>query len=213
MSFDRLAPVYRAMEAMLAGGLMQRCRTAHLTAVGGAPRVLVYGEGPGRFVEALLARHPQAAVVVVEASARMIWEARRRLPSPAAIDWIHADARAWAPEPEAFDVIASHFFLDCFPPEDLRLLVPAAARGLRPGGLWLLSDFQRAAHGWRRWRSRAILWLMYRWFRVVTRLPASRLECPDQFLERQGLNLESRRLFSAGLLRADLWRRPPPPGV
>ena len=66
MSFDRLAPHYRWMERILAGEKLQRCRTAHLDSVNTAERVLLAGEGNGRFLVHLRHTLPKAHIVCDE---------------------------------------------------------------------------------------------------------------------------------------------------
>jgi len=67
-SFDLLAPHYRWLEWFLAGGKLQRCRTACLGMIA-APKVLSYGEGNGRFLAALCRKFPEAEVTSVDAGA------------------------------------------------------------------------------------------------------------------------------------------------
>ncbi len=68
MSFDRLAPYYRGMERLLAGNKLHRCRTAWLEEVRDAKRILLAGEGHGRFLEVCAREFPQATIVCVDAS-------------------------------------------------------------------------------------------------------------------------------------------------
>ncbi|MEO6787625.1 MAG: class I SAM-dependent methyltransferase, partial [Chthoniobacteraceae bacterium] len=99
MSFDRLAPHYRWMEWLLAGGKLQHCRTAFLHAVPPPRSVLMVGEGNGRCLVELLRAHPDAHVTCVDASARMLDRARARLRAHglggSAVEFIHADIREW----------------------------------------------------------------------------------------------------------------------
>ena len=62
MSFDLLAPHYRWMEWVLAGEKLQRCRTAWLEVLPAPARVLILGEGNGRFLEALMRQIGRAHV-------------------------------------------------------------------------------------------------------------------------------------------------------
>jgi hypothetical protein len=104
-----------------------------------------------------------------------------------------------------FDAVASHFFLDCFNPEQLERICTIVAACATPGARWLISDFRLPERGWQRLRGRSILWLLYRFFRAATRLPAKRLTHPDRLLERAGLRLESRMHYNQGLLHSDVW--------
>jgi len=211
MSFDLLAPFYTGMELISAGGKLQRCRTAYLEHIPAPRRILTLGEGHGPFLAACRARFPEARIVVAEGSARMIEQARRRLEkagltSPL-VEFIHVDVFQWTPPPAAFDLIATHFFLDCFTAAQIELLVPRIASAGTERATWLLADFQEARQGWRRTRSRVILALLYLFFRVVTRLPGRRLTAPDPYLQRAGFRLEERRTYEWELLKSDLWRK------
>lgn len=211
MSFDLLAPHYRWMEIVLAGEKLQRCRTAFLDRVAGTENVLILGEGNGRFLLECRRKLPRAKIVCVDASAGMLAAAQKRLAGQGddrrGIDFICADALAWRPPEIEFDLIVTHFFLDCFRREQLELLIGKMARSAAPRANWLLGDFQCAEAGLRRHRSRLILWSMYRFFRVVTHLSAKSLTPPDDFLQKHGFVLRERLVRDWGLLHSDWWQR------
>lgn len=211
MSFDRLAPHYRWMEWLLAGGKLQRCRTAFIRDIPPPHRVLMLGEGNGRCLVELLRAFPDAHFTCVDASARMLGCARARVLkrglSDAGIEFMHADALRWEPPDAQFDLLVTHFFLDCFAPEQLAKLVPRLAAAGTAEARWLLADFCEPSSGFAKWRARCILRAMYCFFRRMTRLPARRLTPPDAFLERSGFALSKRLLADWGLLHSDLWQR------
>jgi len=214
MSFDRLAPHYGWMEILLAGSRLQRVRTTWLAELVGCRRLLVAGVGHGPALAAVLKAHPALHITCVDASARMLLHARRRAQRAGAdlsrLTFIHAALPGWQPTAR-FDAVATHFFLDCFPPGQLRAVVSELAALATPDARWIVSDFIVPAHGARRWRARAVHALMYRFFRVATRLPARRWTNPDPLLARAGFRLAGRRTSEWGLLQADLWRRTPGP--
>lgn len=210
MSFDRFAPHYRWMEAVLAGGKLQRCRVAFLDEVTQARHALIVGEGNGRFLSALLKVNPSVRVLCVDGSARMLEQARARLErdglKTAAVEFVHADVMAWSPPRAGFDLLVTHFFLDCFPPGQLEEIVGRLQRAATSDAQWLLADFCEPASGLARWRALPILKLMYAFFRITTGLPARRVTPPDPFLERHGFELVARRHAEWGLLHTDLWK-------
>ncbi|RYD31103.1 MAG: class I SAM-dependent methyltransferase, partial [Verrucomicrobiaceae bacterium] len=131
MNFDRMAPHYRWLEFLFAGGTLQRCRTAWLDKVTRCRSVLITGEGDGRFLEACAKRLPEADILCVDASAGMLAQAQKRTQATAdcgaregaRITFQHAMLPGWEPPAVQFDLIVTHFFLDCFTPEDLRRVV------------------------------------------------------------------------------------------
>ena len=195
MTFDTLAPHYRWLETAIAGRVLQRARLAHLAALDRAERVLLVGEGPGRFLAALRARRPEVEITVLDASAAMLRQ---------------ADLTRWQAPAAAWDAVVTQCVLDCFAPATHARVVATLARAARPQADWLLTDFTvPTAPGWRRWRARGAHALMYGAFRVVTRLEARALTPPDGALFRAGFVLKSRRSFNHGLLHADHWQRAP----
>lgn len=208
VSFDHLAPHYRWMEAVTAGPLLQRARTTWLDAIEGRQQVLCAGEGPGRFLDALVSRHPSVAATYLDASPGMARVAQRRVHgSSGEVHWLQVDVTTWDPPPRVFDVIATHFMLDCFAPSTLRSVVHRLAAAATHDAIWLVTDFAVPPRGLLRWRAQAMLAVMYASFRATTGIDASVLTEPDEYLQLEGFRLAGRRTSSLGLIRADLWRR------
>ena len=218
MSFDSLAAHYRWMEWLLAGRKLQRCRTTFLRRIHPPREVLLLGEGNGRFLEALLQMHPQARVTCVDASAAMLKHARARLVAGGGdlsdVSFVHSDIFSWAAPQERFDLIVSHFFLDCFRPKEVDWIVDRIAAAAAPNAQWLLADFREPATGPARWRARLILRSMYVFFRCLTGLSGSRITPPEKFLLARGFRLREQAITEWGLLHSDWWSRgactPPP---
>lgn len=211
MSFDTLAPYYRALEFVTAGRLLQRGRTAFLPEASRSRRALLLGEGPGRFLVALLRTNANVEVTCVDASGRMIAQAVRAMArhglSPTRVRFEQADARAWTSHLAGFDLVATHFFLDCFGTEELEHLVARISQVAASEATWLLTDFRLPPNGWRRWRGRLLLAVLYAFFRAFAGLSASRLTPPDAYLEASGFQLAGRRLANFGFVQSDLWTR------
>jgi ubiquinone/menaquinone biosynthesis C-methylase UbiE len=207
MSFDRLAPHYRWMEWLLAGGKLQRCRTTFLDTLPTARHALLLGEGNGRFLREFLLKQPGARVTCIDASPCMLKEARRRVRADERVTFVCCDVTEWEPPKGEFDVVVSNFFLDCFRPEQIGLIAEKISAALTDDARWLIADFCERRSGWRKWRARVILQAMYWFFRRATALPTGRLTVPDTILARHGFELQARRTFEWGLLQSDLWVR------
>ena len=108
MNADRLAEAYRWVEYAAFGGALERCRYERLAELAAARRVLVLGEGDGRFAARLLRENGAVQVVVMESSARMIRVAQRRLGESVRVEWRMGDvlAAAWPEGP--FDAVVTH---------------------------------------------------------------------------------------------------------
>lgn len=95
MNADPLAASYRWLEYAAFGRALERCRFEFLQRAVAARRILILGEGDGRFLARLVECHPHAEIVIVDSSARMLDLARRRLPASAQarVEFQHLDAR------------------------------------------------------------------------------------------------------------------------
>ncbi len=209
MNFDRIAPFYQLIESVTAGSSVQKCRTALLPHLDTAHSVLLLGEGNGRFLVALREHFPDLKITVVESSGKMLQLLRRRLAkkslSEENLTLIQADIRDWNVPTGAFDAIVTNFFLDCFRPIELQTLIHKLAQGIKPNGVWLVSDFGKPPQLLRGLRAEIILKLMYGFFRRTARLDARRLTSPDEHLEDAGFHLREREVRDWGLLHADVW--------
>ena len=206
MGFDRLAPFYRTMEWLAAGGKMQRCRVRFLTEIPPPRSILIVGEGHGRFLPECVRRFPQARVTVIDSSRRMLGIARRKVRSDR-VDFIHADFLEIVGPTARHDLIVTHFFLDCFPAGELAEVVAKLGTVAAPHAHWLLADFEIAPAGAARWRSRVIVATLYGFFRSVTGIRAHQLVPPDADLRLAGFTRHRHETHDWGLLKTEWWTR------
>jgi demethylmenaquinone methyltransferase / 2-methoxy-6-polyprenyl-1,4-benzoquinol methylase len=126
--FDRIAPVYDAMNRLMSAGLDRRWRRLTARAVvRPGDRVLDACCGTGDL--ALAAREAGGEVVGLDFSERMLERARRK---SASIDWVRGDLLALPFPDEAFDVVTVGFGVRNV--EDLAAGLRELARVLRPAG-------------------------------------------------------------------------------
>lgn len=211
MSFDALAPWYRTLEWIAFGDDLQRCRAACLDEITAPRRALIVGEGNGRFLCELLSLHPGVEVDCVDASQRMLQLARKRvereLPGRTeCVRFLHQDITSWSPPEHRYDLVVTHFVLDCFPEAALTGIIRKLARAATGNSTWLFADFRVPRHGMARLRARGWLATMYLFFRVTARIPASELVDPTPSLRVEGFELARQHIFRRGMLKSEVWR-------
>ncbi len=212
MSFDRLASIYAVLENLSFGARLQDCRTAGLSWIEPPRRTLLLGEGDGRFLLEILQRFPDTRIHVIDASPAMLSRARNRVEKqlPDALDRIVFEEARMPHHPldaAAYDLLVTHFFLDCFDREGLERLLPYLAPCLTTDAQWLLADFRLPEQGWYRLRARLWLGLMYRFFALTTDLEARTLQDPRPILKSLGWRCDRYLLSDRDFLQASLWRR------
>jgi SAM-dependent methyltransferase len=194
------------MEYLSLGNLLERTRFAHLDvgALHGCRQALVLGDGDGRFTARLLARNPEVRVTAVDASARMLGLLRHRCAGFAdRVEARQCDAREFA-SVERFDLVATHFFLDCLTQAEVDELVKRVALRLDGGGRWVVSEF-RVPEGWLRWPAASFLRGLYLVFRMLTGLRVTRLPDHGVALRRAGLERVAEKRLLCGILTTELW--------
>src|SRR4029079_12822431 len=135
VSFDRVAPHYRWLETLAFGNQLQQARVAFVREIETPLRILIVGEGNGRFLTELM-RTGEPPVDCVEMSVRMIALARKQVPD-AHVNFIEADVRDLTLCQAHYDLIVSHFFFDCFTEGALAEIIARLANAAAPDAQWL----------------------------------------------------------------------------
>jgi SAM-dependent methyltransferase len=208
-NFDLIARPYRWLEYLTLGKALEECRAHFLPQLDDCRRALVLGDGDGRFLAQLLAHNPHLEVDAVDTSATMLELLRQRceaadLDADTRLCTHHSNALTF-PLARRYDLVVTHFFLDCFTQADLDVLVTRVASTLTPGALWLVSDF-RIPNGLIRIPARVFIRSLYLAFRVLTGLRTTHLPDHIAALTRCGLVRVAYRHSLAGVLTTELWR-------
>jgi ubiquinone/menaquinone biosynthesis C-methylase UbiE len=204
---DPIARWYRWFEYAGFGRGLERRRFAFLPEVAQARRILLLGDGDGRFLARLVAINRDAAIDYVDSSHKMLKLARSRN-SCDRVTFHHADALQIELPATTYDLIVAHFFLDCFNRHDAERLIERVAAAACPAARWLVSEFRQAPQGWRALWARLWLRVLYLFFRVATGLRTRQLIDHHPLLERHGFQLAHAESARFGLLVSELWSRP-----
>jgi demethylmenaquinone methyltransferase/2-methoxy-6-polyprenyl-1,4-benzoquinol methylase len=203
--FDRIAPVYDAMNRLMTAGLDRRWRSITLDeTVRSGDRVLDACCGTGDL--AIGARRRGADVVGLDFSTAMLERARRKDPN---VEWVQGDALGLPFEDGSFDAATVGFGVRNV--ADLEACLGELRRVLRPGGrlgiLEITTPRGPLAPFYKVWFDRIVpqLGKVLPGGDAYTYLPASvrRFPPPDELqalLERTGFSNVRYRLFAGGIV-------------
>ncbi len=204
--FDAIAPVYDGLSYLVFGRKIIDSQMAFLTELPAHGRVLLIGGGTGKVLNHLLSGRPHLTVDYVETSAQMIAQAKRNL-SPQLTDrvnWIHGTERSIRPE-RCYTVVFTAYFLDVFSAERLPMVFDVIGRYLLADGLWFYTDFSLLPQSalWKK----ALVKLMYCFFRFTTRLEGSRLIDVHPLFAERGYTCQKEKRFFSGLMVSRVYRK------
>ena len=210
-NFNRLATLYLWMEYLTFGPWLNRIRCAFLVDLHFCRRALVFGDGDGRFTERLLRANPTLQIDAVDASAAMLKSLLRRAgPSAIRVQTHLADARQWQPPARPYDLIVTHFFLDCLTTEEVQSLARQLRVAVSPSALWLVSEFAIPPSLFGRVIARPLVAALYLAFGWLTGLTVRILPDHRTALSASGFILVQHRELLWGLLTGELWSAEPP---
>lgn len=204
--FDKLALPYRWMEYLTFGPFLSRARRAFLPQLHQARRALLLGDGDGRFTAALLRRNPHVHAVAVDGSAAMLHRLSQRVAKQGngtRLTTLHANALADLPN-GPFDLVCTHFFLDCLTSAQCDTLAQHVAARMEPSAMWVISEFaipKNRFHG----VAQLLVGTLYAAFGLLTGLRVRTLPDYTASLHAAGLTRIALRTHLAGILRSELW--------
>jgi SAM-dependent methyltransferase len=229
-NFDKLARPYRWLEYLTFGRLLEQCRFHFLPQLQSHQQALVLGDGDGRFLCRLLQQNPALHATAVDISPAMLHlltarcnTARCKATDKQQLTTFQSDIRRFTPETNTrYDLIVTHFFLDCLTEEEIAALAtrlrphlqpgphPQPCADPQPGTEWIISEFALPSNPLLRPPARLLIRLLYTAFALLTGLTTRRLPNYQRILESNHWQCLEQKKFAAGLLTAQRWKFIPP---
>lgn len=215
--FDRLARPYRWMEYLSFGRALEHCRFHFIPDLVETRNALLLGDGDGRFAARLLRSAPLAQVHAVDSSTEMLAALKRRCDDAGAGDRVSvyvADLSRDFPgtlQQQRFDLITTHFFLDCLEEEQIEAMVLRLQPLLTNDVRWIVSEFN-VPDSAMRGPAKLLVGSLYLAFRILTGMRVRRLPDYQSTFEKLGFQRQCRAFHLGGLLLSEVWRLADPSG-
>jgi SAM-dependent methyltransferase len=212
MNCDGIARYYEVLEHLSFGRSLERSRFAFLGEARTSRRAIVCGGGDGRFLARLLRVNSRVEVDFVELSPKMMDLAERRVAGMGRayrerVRFRVGDVWEFEPRTDGYDLIVTHFFLDCFSEAQLAAIVACLGSWGTPDGRWIVSDFREAEGPVGRLWTRAVIRGLYAAFWVTTGLRVTRLPNYPAAIAREGYLLRCEEKALGGSYNPRFGRR------
>ncbi|HMF76065.1 MAG TPA: class I SAM-dependent methyltransferase [Bryobacteraceae bacterium] len=205
MNCDRIARWYRYGEYLTLGRALERRRREYLSETDEAKHVLILGDGDGRFTAEFLKWNRTARVDSIDLSKNMLQLASRRIAAlpfeTQAVRLRHADALT-TPFESKYDLIFTHFFLDCLSNAQIQELASRISHAATPDAKWIVSEFQTP-------NLAAALFVraLYFAFHLLTGSTVQRLPAYSSALTSNGFARIACKTALGGILISEFWKR------
>jgi hypothetical protein len=205
-NFNRLARAYKWMELASFGPWLWRCRCVFLDELDACRNALLIGDGDGRFTARFLTQNLLVRIDAVDASRAMLQALARSAGPLAGRVRLHlADARLLEPPSPPYDLVVTHFFLDCLTSDEVASLAEKLRGCVTPSARWLISEFAVPGGWFGRLLARPVIAGLYLAFWLLTGLSVRRLPNHRDALTKIGFRLIRHREWLGGLLISELW--------
>ena len=205
-NFNRIAPFYDFLARRIFGKAIQNSQTWLLSFVPENATVLIIGGGTGWILTEFLKHTNCRSILYLEASEKMLERSKKwyeKAPKTTTTVEFRMGTEASLKPEETFDVVFTGFLLDLFQPEPLHNLMATLNAHLKPGGTWLVADFEpkNATSFWQK----SLLKTMILFFKLTANLQANKLPDLQKAFARLPLNLQQQKFFYKNLIVAGVY--------
>lgn len=203
-NYNKTAWFYDSLARLVFGSALKNSQKHLLPLVPKNARILIIGGGTGQTLEDLAAlQYEGLDITFVEISANMTALAQKRNAGNNRVTFI-VDAIEQVQLDYNFDVIITGFLFDNYDDADLPPTFTHIHAALKPGGLWLNTDFQLTG----KWWQPLLLKTMYTFFRMFSSIPVSKLPDVSRVFALHGFNAIASATFYGDFILTKAYKKP-----
>ena len=196
--FDLLAPIYDGLAQLFIGRHIVSSQLHFLSHFRECKRLLILGGGSGWILKHIQQECPALEIDYIDVSPRMLQLARKNTDPGSRVNFI-LGTEDDIPD-QLYDGAITSFYLDMFDDRSLDSVIDKIKKAMARSGKWVVTDFVNDRKG-----HEVMLWLMYRFFGIVTRIRATHLPEWKNRMKHAGCKLIEYEVFANGFIRAELY--------
>lgn len=190
-NYDNSAWFYDRLSRVVYGRALIRAQVYLLQYIPAGSKVLIIGGGTGWILEEIAKIHPSGLkITYVEISANMIALSHKRNAGENEVTFINKAAEQISFDTD-FDVVITAFLFDNFTEEGMQKIFTHIDKSLKPGRLWLNSDFKLTG----KWWQHILLRSMLTFFRIICRIESSKLPDIESCFQKHGYSIIEQKPF------------------
>jgi len=196
--FDFLAPFYDVLARLIIGNSIVVSQLYFLKRFKECKHVLILGGGSGWLLDSLYRECPDLRIDYIDLSSGMINKSKMKSRNNQRVNFITGTEED-IPD-RLYDGVITNFYLDLFDEKRLNVVIEKVNGSLKNSSLWAFTDFISEQRG-----HEMMLWWMYRFFRVIARIEATRLPDWQSCMKVTGNQLLESKKFKNGFIASNLY--------
>ncbi|MBS1531776.1 MAG: class I SAM-dependent methyltransferase [Bacteroidetes bacterium] len=181
-NYNNSAWFYDRLSKMIYGKALVHSQVCLLQFIPPESRILIAGGGTGWILEEIANIQPSGLTITyIEVAPKMMELSKKRNAGNNEVLFIN-DVVENVPLPDDFDVVITPFLFDNFTEGNFQKIFAHIHNGLKPGGIWLNTDFRLTG----KWWQKVLLRSMFLFFRTLCGIEANKLPDIWNTFERYG---------------------------
>lgn len=202
-NYDNAAWFYDHLSRLIYGNNLIKAQGALLHLIPANSKILIAGGGTGWIIEEIAKIHASGLnITYVELSANMMALSKKRNPLNNLITYINTPVEEAALNND-FNVVITPFLFDNFPPVTFKRIFDHLNQSLKPGGIWLNTDFQLTG----KWWQSPLLKSMYLFFSLLGCMEAKKLSDIKPYFKQAVYTVISQELFFSGFIATTAYQK------
>lgn len=202
-NYNNSAWFYDKLSRLIYGKALVKAQAYLLASIPPGSKILIVGGGTGWILEEIAKVHSAGLkITYVEVAVNMMTLSKKRNTANNEVNFIN-DAVENVSLTTGYDVVITPFLFDNFTEENLRKIFDHIHQGLKPGGVWLNTDFRLTG----KWWQRILLKSMILFFRTVCRIEATKLPGIEQCFAKQGYMAIKQKAFFGDFILSTVYKQ------
>ena len=203
-NFDNAASFYDRLSQLVFGSATMDAQIWVLQFIKPKSSVLIVGGGTGLILPQIAKVHHNGLYITYfELSAKMMELSVKRNCADNIVSFINAPVESIGTT-AAFDVVITPFLFDNFTNQTAKAVFDSIHKNLKPGGIWLLADFNLTGKLWQA----ILLKAMYIFFKALCQIEANKMPEYEMYFKNSGYELLDTKSFYGQFIIARVLAKP-----
>lgn len=207
-NYDAAAWFYDRLSRLVFANALVRAQRFLVQHIAADKSVLIVGGGTGWVLEEIAVLQPTSLkIIYVEISAKMMRLSKQRNCGQNEVEFVPLGIEDYVIS-QQFDAILTPFLFDNFSEKRILSVFKQLHQSLKPGGLWLLCDFQvekKRAGIWQK----LILQTMYWFFGWLCSVETRKLISMKPYFQKENYSLIAQKTFYKGFIISQVYQKRP----